>query len=455
VTVEIEVTVPTSGMNVEVTGTGAPGAPGSDGADGLSAYQIAQLNGFLGTEAQWLASLKGADGAPGPSAVSTDAGNSAVLGTDDLIYVPASSGASNWGDLGGTLSDQTDLQAALDAKADTISLGTAATHAATDFATAAQGTLADSALQSAPVTSVNTKVGAVTLTASDVGASPTGAYVKPAPGIPSTDMTSAVQASLGKADTALQTAPVTSVNTKTGAVVLTASDVGASPTGAYVKPGTGIPKTDLATAVQISLGLADTALQSAPVASVAGKTGVVTLVEGDIANLTTDLAAKAPLASPAFTGNPTVPTQTAGDSSTKAASTAFVATAVAGVTFNAADYTHTTTSLANGAYEASTFTLSSAQVHEALKVTTDRAARVRLYASTTQRDADVARAVGTDPTGDHGLLLEANFASATSAIVTVGSRLFEASAFGAVPCTITNSSGSTSTVAVTIKAKGV
>jgi len=74
-------------------------------------------------------------------------------------------------------------------------------------------------------------------------------------------MTTAVQTSLGKADTALQSAPVASVAGKTGAVTLTASDVGASPTGAYVKPGTGIPSTDMTTAVQTSLGKADTAIQ--------------------------------------------------------------------------------------------------------------------------------------------------------------------------------------------------
>lgn len=42
------------------------------------------------------------------------------------------------------------------------------------------------------------------------------------------DLSSDVQESLNKADTALQTAPVTSVNTKTGAVVLTKSDIGLS-----------------------------------------------------------------------------------------------------------------------------------------------------------------------------------------------------------------------------------
>jgi len=44
---------------------GAAGTDGSDGADGASAYQIALANGFVGTEADWLASLVGATGADG------------------------------------------------------------------------------------------------------------------------------------------------------------------------------------------------------------------------------------------------------------------------------------------------------------------------------------------------------------------------------------------------------
>jgi hypothetical protein len=52
-------------------------------------------------------------------------------------------------------------------------------------------------------------------------------YEKPSIGIPKTDLSAGVQASLGKADTALQTAPVASVNGKTGTVSLVASDVGA------------------------------------------------------------------------------------------------------------------------------------------------------------------------------------------------------------------------------------
>ncbi|WP_455424785.1 hypothetical protein [Dryocola sp. LX212] len=62
----------------------------------------------------------------------------------------------------------------------------------------------------APVTSVNAKTGAVVLTAADVGALP-DSYTPPA-------------------------APVTSVNTKTGAVVLSAADVGALPDTTVIPP---------------------------------------------------------------------------------------------------------------------------------------------------------------------------------------------------------------------------
>jgi len=37
---------------------------------------------------------------------------------------------------------------------------------------------------------------------------------------------------------------------------------------------------------------------------------------------------------------------------------------------------------------------------------TNRAARVRAYSTSAHRTADAARAAGTDPTGNHGLLLE-------------------------------------------------
>lgn len=53
-----------------------------------------------------------------------------------------------------------------------------------------------------------------------------------------------------------------------------------------------------------------------------------THAQSEVTGLTAALAALAPIASPSFTGNPTAPTQTAGNSSTRVATTAFVQAAV-------------------------------------------------------------------------------------------------------------------------------
>jgi hypothetical protein len=91
--------------------------------------------------------------------------------------------------------------------------------------TAANGTVTVAGTTTNPTVAVGGGIpeSAVAGLATDLAAK----YVKPGTGIPSTDMTSTVQTSLGLAGTALQTAPVTSVNTHTGAVVLGAADVGA------------------------------------------------------------------------------------------------------------------------------------------------------------------------------------------------------------------------------------
>lgn len=170
------------------------------------------------------------------------------------------------------------------------------------------------------VDSVNGKTGEVVLTASDVGALPDSTSIPDAATVAPADLgTKAVGSSskyaredhvhakptytksdvgLGNVDNVQQYSasnpppyPVTSVNSKTGAVVLSASDV-----GAYVKPSGGIPKSDLASAVQTSLDKADTALQTAPVTSVNGNTGAVTL---NIPSTASDVGAIAAPSSPA------------------------------------------------------------------------------------------------------------------------------------------------------------
>jgi hypothetical protein len=62
-------------------------------------------------------------------------------------------------------------------------------------------------------------------------------------------------------------------------------------------------------------------LTSAPVTSVAGRTGAITLAVADVSGA-------APLASPALTGTPTAPTATGGTNTTQIATTAFVTAAI-------------------------------------------------------------------------------------------------------------------------------
>lgn len=158
------------------------------GPAGDSAYQIAVNNGFVGTEAEWLESLAGADGTNGTDGLSITGAaidgnghllltmsNSTVLdagyvvgpagvdgvdgtdgapgadGTDgrgiasmaidgsnhliitytdstteDAGLIPGAGGSATWGSIGGMLADQADLVAALAAKANSADLSTVA-----------------------------------------------------------------------------------------------------------------------------------------------------------------------------------------------------------------------------------------------------------------------------------------------------------------------------------------
>lgn len=185
----------------------------------------------------------------------------------------------------------------------------------------------------APVQSVAGKTGVVTLTVADVsGAAP---LVSPVfSGTPTGPTPSAGDSSGQLATTAfvkglgyitLAEAPVQSVAGKTGAVTLAVADVsGAAPlaspsfSGTPTGPtaGSGDSSNQLATTAFVK-GLGYITAAGAPVQSVAGKTGAVTLVVGDVVGA-------APLASPSFTGLPVGPTAATGDSSSQLATTAFV-----------------------------------------------------------------------------------------------------------------------------------
>ena len=103
-------------------------------------------------------------------------------------------------------------------------------------------------------------------------------YTKPSSGIPSTDMTAAVQASLIKADTALQAVPDT---------YRTAADQDLIDNGKQAKiTASGILKGDGAGGVSAAVAGVDY-LKSAPVTSVNGQTGDVTIQPATDAQVTT------------------------------------------------------------------------------------------------------------------------------------------------------------------------
>lgn len=155
---------------------------------------------------------------------------------------------------------------------------------ATDLATAVQTSLtkADTALQTITASNITdaTTTGRAVLTAADAAAARTaigaGNYTRPTSGIPLTDLASAVQTSLGRADSALQSVSANTItdSTATGRSLLTAASASTAlavlGAGTYSRPTTGIPSSDLATAVQTSLGLANTALQAVPAGYVLG-----------------------------------------------------------------------------------------------------------------------------------------------------------------------------------------
>ena len=107
-------------------------------------------------------------------------------------------------------------------------------------------------------------------------------YNKPTGGIPKTDLASSVQTSLGKADTALQEhqdisgkADVSALTAHTGNTDIHVTTANKTAWNAkYDKPSGGIPKSDLASAVQSSLNKADSALQEHQ--DISGKANVPT-----------------------------------------------------------------------------------------------------------------------------------------------------------------------------------
>lgn len=190
------------------------------------------------------------------------------------------------------------------------------------------------------VLSFNGRRGAVTLSLSDItsaGGAPitsptflgTPAAPTAAPGTSTTQL--ATTAFVENAVTAAASG-VVSWNGRSGVVTMTLADVTSIGGAPLLSPAlTGTPTAPTASAGTSTTQLATTAFVATAISDMApvvssfnGRTGTVTLQLTDVTSV-----GGAPLAAPVFTGNAASSTPTAGDNSTRIATTAFVTPAIA------------------------------------------------------------------------------------------------------------------------------
>ena len=112
--------------------------------------------------------------------------------------------------------------------------------------------------------------------------------------------------------------------------------------------------------------------------------------------------------------------------------------------------TGTTASLANGVR--GDLNITGFKGYALLAIQTDKAAWVRIYANAATRTSDISRTEVTDPTPDAGVIAEVITTGAQTVLVSPGiiGYNFESPATTTIPCSVTNKSGSTGTVAVTL-----
>jgi plastocyanin len=112
--------------------------------------------------------------------------------------------------------------------------------------------------------------------------------------------------------------------------------------------------------------------------------------------------------------------------------------------------TGTTASLANNA--AGDLNITGFKSYALMSIQTDRAAWVRIYANGASRTSDASRTQTTDPAPDAGVIAEVITAGAETVLISPGvfGFNFEGTPTTNIPCAVTNLSGSTSTVVVTL-----
>lgn len=112
--------------------------------------------------------------------------------------------------------------------------------------------------------------------------------------------------------------------------------------------------------------------------------------------------------------------------------------------------TGTTSSLADGA--AANLDITGFKSYALMTIQTDKAAWVRIYANAASRSADSSRLETSDPAPDAGVIAEVITSGAETVLVSPGviGYNLESTPTTTIPCRVTNKSGSTGTVQVTL-----
>lgn len=114
--------------------------------------------------------------------------------------------------------------------------------------------------------------------------------------------------------------------------------------------------------------------------------------------------------------------------------------------------TGTTSSLADAASE--NLDIDGHKGYALMKIETDAAAWVRLYVSSNARTADASRTETTDPSPDAGVIAEVITTGAQTVLISPGAFGYsnETPPTTNIPCAVTNKSGSTTAITVTLTA---
>ena len=111
----------------------------------------------------------------------------------------------------------------------------------------------------------------------------------------------------------------------------------------------------------------------------------------------------------------------------------------------------TTASLANNT--AGNLNITGYKTYALLSIITNKAAWIRIYVSDAARTADASRSEGTDPAPDAGVIAEVITTGAQTVLVSPGVIGYnhESPVTTTIPCAVTNKSGSTGTVLVSLE----